>query len=185
MNSIRVKDIMIPLAEYATVSEDATLSEAVVSLEESQKNVEQDRYKHRAVLVLNEGKKVVGKLGQLDIIRALEPKYSRIGNLSETSRFGFSPDFIRSMMDNYQLWRKPLDHICQRASKMKVRDIMYTPKEGEYVSESDTIDQAIHQLVMGHHQSLLVTDEKGNITGILKLTDVFAEISNKIRTCSV
>ena len=43
--------------------------------------------------------------------------------------------------------------------------------------------EAIHQLVMGRHQSLLVTKGK-DIVGILRLTDVFREISNKISSYS-
>jgi hypothetical protein len=38
MKSYSVKDLMVPLSEYATVSEDATLYEAVLSLEEARKN---------------------------------------------------------------------------------------------------------------------------------------------------
>ena len=38
MKSYTVKELMVPLSEYATVSEDATLYEAVLSLEEAQEN---------------------------------------------------------------------------------------------------------------------------------------------------
>ena len=55
MKSIKVKHLMVPLDEYATVDENATLNEAVLALEESQKRFRQDRYKHRAVLVFDKG----------------------------------------------------------------------------------------------------------------------------------
>jgi CBS domain containing-hemolysin-like protein len=35
MKSISVKEIMVPLSEYATVSKDATLYEAILALEEA------------------------------------------------------------------------------------------------------------------------------------------------------
>ncbi len=52
---------------------------------------------------------------------------------------------------------------------------MYSPTEGEYLSENATLDEAIHMLVMGYHQSLLVTRGR-RIVGILRLTDVFATV---------
>ena len=51
MRSIKVKEIMVPLADYATVSQDANLYTAVLALKEAQENFSQDRYRHRAVLV--------------------------------------------------------------------------------------------------------------------------------------
>jgi len=185
MESIIVKDVMVPLAEYATVSEEATLYEAVMALEQAQQNLKQGQDKHRAVLVLNKENQVVGKLSQLDIVRALEPKYDLIGNLRESSRYGFSADFIRSMTHQYDLWRRPLDDICKKAANLKVVDIMYTPKDGEFVNADDSMNHAIHQLVMGHHQSLLVTDPDGKIIGILKLTDVFNIICDRMKACRI
>ena len=61
---------------------------------------------------------------------------------------------------------------------------MYTPAEGEYIKEDATMDQAINQLIIGHHHSLLVT--KGNeIVGILRLADVFMEIVQAIKACEI
>jgi CBS domain-containing protein len=60
---------------------------------------------------------------------------------------------------------------------------MYTPTEGEYVPKDAALDQAIHQLVVGHHQSLLVTGEGREIVGILRLTDVFQEVCGMIKAC--
>ena len=61
---------------------------------------------------------------------------------------------------------------------------MYTPGEGEYVSEEASLEMACHQLVMGHHQSLLVT-RGDDIVGILRLTDVFNAIFLAMKKCSL
>lgn len=184
MKSISVKQLMIPLAEYATVFEDATLYEAVVALEEAQKRFDSERDRHRAILVLGKDNRVVGKLSQWDILKGLEPKYDQIAPLKETSRYGFSPEFIRSMLDSYGLWRKPLEDLCRKGAEMKVGTLMHAPGEGEYIAEDATLDEAIHQLVMGHHQSLLVKSGE-TIVGILRLSDVFREICRMIKTCHI
>jgi len=184
MKTTKVKDLMIPIEEYATVSAEATLHSAVVALGEAQKKFGQDRYKHRAILVYDENKKIVGKLSQLDVIRGIEAGYKKLGDLKGVSRTGFSPELIKSMIERYSLWEEPLEDICRKGAKIKVKDVMYTPSEGEYVREYATLAEAIHQLVIGRHQSLLVTREK-EIVGILRLTDVFTEISDRMKACEI
>jgi CBS-domain-containing membrane protein len=180
-----VKDLMVPLQEYATVNEEASLYAAVLALEEAQKRFHQDRYKHRAILVLDMSGRVAGKLSQLDVLKGLEAGYKKMGDFKGISHTGFSTEFIKSMVDKYDLWKKPLEDICRRSPHIKVKDIMYTPTEGEYVPMDATLDQAIHQLVVGHHQSLLVTKDGKEIVGILRLTDVFQEISERIKECGL
>lgn len=186
-----VKDFMVPLDNYATVSEDATLYDAVIALEEAQKNYVTEAgvhsYPHRAVLVLDKNKAVVGKLSQLDVIKALEPKYQKIissESIARTATSGFSLDFLKDMFKHYGLFGKPLRVLCQKAFSMKVNNFMYSPGEGEFVRDEDTLEVAVHQLIVGSHQSLLVKrDEK--IIGILRLVDVFKEICKTIKACNV
>jgi predicted transcriptional regulator len=177
METIKVDDLMVPLEEYATVSEDATLYEGVMALEKAQEKLDRDRYHylHRAILVLDKNNKVVGKVSQLDVLRALEPKYGQMGDWGTMSRAGFSPQFMRSMLEQYSILHGHLEDICGRAAKLKIKEFMYTPKEGEYIDKGAFLNQAIHQLVMGHHQSLLVTAGE-DIVGILRLTDVFKHV---------
>ena len=184
MKTAKVKDLMVPIEEYATVSAEANLYSAVMALDEAQKRFRQDRYKHRAILVYDEKKRIVGKLSQLDVIRGLEAGYKKLGDLKGLSRSGFSPELIRSMIESYSLWEEPLDDICRKGAKVKVRDVMYTPSEGEYVKEDASLAEAIHQLVIGRHQSLLVTRDKG-IVGILRLTDVFIEVCDRMKACEI
>lgn len=184
MRTITVKDLMIPLSEYATVHEDATLYEAVLALEKAQEQFDPKRHRHRAILVLDGDKKVVGKLSMLDVVKSLEPKYAEMGDIGPLSRGGFSPQFLKSMLERFALWDQPLLDICAKAARVKVKDFMYTPAEGEYVDEKASLGEAVHMLVMGHHQSLLVTRDK-EIVGILRLADLFEEICRSIKTCEL
>lgn len=186
MEIIPVEDLMVPIEEYATVGKDATLYEAVKALEKAQEDFDYKHsfYRHRAILVLHKNGDVLGKISQLDILRALEPKYGDMGDMRYLSRTGFSAHFIKSIMDKYALCDIPLTEMCGRATDLKVTDFMYKPNEGEYIEADAALCEAIHMLVMGDHQSLLVTrDEK--IVGILRLTDVFKEIFQTMLSCKL
>ena len=180
MKAHKIKDLMVPLSEYATVSQDATLKDAVLALEDAQDKFRHKKYLHRAILVLDETGQPIGKMSKWDIIRAIEPRYSEITDSSSLTRFGLNAGFIRSIIESQGLWQKPLDNLCDKASQTYVKDIMYTPAEGEFVDEEASLNAGIHQLVMGHHQSLLVTRGK-EVIGVLRLTDVFTEVCTLIK----
>ncbi len=173
---------MVPLSEYATVHDDATLYQAVLALEKAQEDFDHTRYRHRAVLVLDKKDKVIGKLSQLDVLKALEPKYNDMLNGNGLHRFGFTKAFMTSLLEDYHLFESSMEDICQKAGRQNVKNFMYTPSEGEFVGASTTLDKAIHQLVLGHHQSLLVTEES-EIIGVLRLSDVFAAVYHAMKGC--
>ncbi|MBF0378901.1 MAG: CBS domain-containing protein [Desulfamplus sp.] len=184
MKSYKVKELMVSLSKYATVDEKATLFEAVLALEKAQAAYQGTKYPHRAILVLDANGQVSGKVSQMDVLRALEPKYSEMQETSNLAMYGFSSKFIKSLVNYYNLWDSPLTDLCKKAGEIPVIKFMRKPMEGEYIDESASLDEAIHQLVCGHHQSLLVTkDDK--ITGILRLTDVFDSICTAMKTCGL
>jgi predicted transcriptional regulator len=181
MKSVKVSDLMVPLSEYATVQKSATLHEAVLALEKAQEEFDHTKYRHRGILIMD-GDKVVGKLGQIDVLRALEPKYREMQHQEGIARYGFTKTFIQSMLKHYHLWDAPLKDICQKAGDTVVGTLIPPLAESEKAEEDATLDEAIHQLVLGQHQSLLVTRE-GEITGILRLTDVFAAVFHTMKEC--
>jgi hypothetical protein len=182
MKTIKVRDWMVPLDEYATVPADATLHEAVLALECARERFDAKVYRHEAALVLEKGGRVIGKLSQLDVLRCLEPKYAELGDVKKISGYGLSAEFLRSMIDRYDLWKTQLDDICRSAGRVRVGDITRSPMDGEYIEAEASMNQGFHQLIIGHHQSLMVTSE-GETVGILLLTDVFQKVGEKIKAC--
>lgn len=184
MKSMMVKELMVPLSEYATVSKDASLYEAVLALESAVAAFDPARHRHRAILIYDEHGRIVGKIGQIDVLRALEPGYEELVKSDSFTRLGLSPMYQKSMIEQYRLWHKPLNDLCRKAAELTVESFMHKPTPGEYVDENTSLNEAVHQLIMGRHQSLLVTREK-EIVGILRLSDVFMEIVERIKACKL
>jgi len=186
MEKTAVRSFMVPLSEYATVSQDATLFEAVLALEKAQQTMDRDRspYLHRAVLVLDEKNAVLGKVGQLDVLRALEPRVTHMEEGKAVSRAGFSPELLHSVAQEYALLNKPLRDLCTKAANAKVREFMHTPEEAEFIDENAELGVAVNALVMGGYQSLLVRAGE-RIVGILRLTDVFTFVSGAVKSCDL
>jgi len=179
-----VKEIMVPLSEYATVQEGSTLFDAVLALEKAQEEFDHTKYKHRGVLILDKKKRVVGKLGQLDVLRALEPKDENPGQVTELSQFGFSANFIHKLRTRHRMTAAPLKDLCSKASQLKVEDFMQAPSEGEFIEQEASLEMAVMQLVQGHHLSLLVTRNR-EIIGILRMTDAFAAVFHTMKECEL
>jgi CBS domain containing-hemolysin-like protein len=177
-----VKDIMVPLQEYATVSLEATLREAVEALKKSQADFDQAKYRHRAVLIFDQNQVIVGKVNFLSILRALEPKYDEMLSDRGPLHLGFTRKFQKAMFESLKLWEDPLEHVCQKAAEIKVKNFMVTPGENEMIEPEAPLGEAIHQLVIGHHQSLLVARDK-KVVGILRLADAFQVVADNILAC--
>ena len=99
-----VKDLMVPLEHYATVTEDATLYDTIVELEKSQEAHCKPHRRHLSVLVVDSGGEVVGKVSLWDALRALDVVESIAQDGDDLSRFGFNPELVRSMMVSHRVW---------------------------------------------------------------------------------
>ncbi|MFH1862335.1 MAG: CBS domain-containing protein [bacterium] len=174
----QVKEIMLPLDDYAVVSENATMMDALEALEAAQKKLPPGRQPHRAILVVNADGHIIGKVGHLAFLRGLEPKYGKIGDLGILSQVGLSSDFINSMMDNLNLWKESFADYVARAKTTKVKDIMHSVEES--ISEEAPFSEAIHKIIMYQTLSLLVT-RKDKVVGILRLSDLFTYITEYLK----
>ena len=177
MKTKLVKDLMIPADLYPTIDEDATMLEAVVALRKAQENVPPGQQPFRAVLVVNKQKKIVGKIGHLSFLKALEPKYNQVFDIDKLTRANMSSMYLETMLGHYNLWDDSADNICQIAKSSLARDIMQPVIEN--IDENEPLLKAIHRIIMWQSLSVLVT--RGNeIVGILRLSDVYDEVENFI-----
>jgi CBS domain-containing protein len=180
MENHRVKDLMVPISEYATVVVGTSLIDAVKALEKAQETYTTSKYQHRAIIVLDEEGRIVGKISQLRALKAIEPDFQANTDIEQLKGFHFSDQYISQLRDLYRYRGKVMSKDSLRAASVKkVEEFMQTPSPGEYVAEDCSLDTAIHRLVAGTHLSLLVTrDEK--IVGILRISDVFAAVFHKM-----
>lgn len=166
---------MVPLSEYATVRVGCTLLDAVLALEKAQEEFNHAMYKHRAILILDDQDKVIGKLNHLDALRPLIPEHRWTHSTEDLNRFGFSNQFIRHLHHNHSQQTIPLEELCKNGGNFMVEDYMCAPQEEEFINYKASLSTAIHQMVQENLRSLLVT-RNGDITGILRLTDLFSAV---------
>jgi CBS domain-containing protein len=181
MNNKLVRDLMVLLDDYAVVDQDASLLDAVKALEKSQKNLPPQRQPHRAVLVVDEKRNVIGKIGQLAFLRALEPKYKIIKDFDKLAKAGVSGEFVSSMMEHFRLFEEGLDDLYRKARGILARDVMHPVEES--IDENATLSEAVHKIVIYQTLSILVTKDK-KVIGLLRLSDLFDEVIRNIKNSS-
>jgi len=178
METKLVKDLMLPLADYATIGSDRTIREALAALSKAQLGLTNDRHHHRAVLVLDDRGTVVGKLTHRAILRAIQPRVFNDDDVDNLARSGLSVDFIQTLADKHPV-RGSFRHMCKLAGQVRVRDAMVPVEES--IEEEAALVSAIGQMSNQNVQSLLVT-RRGVVVGILRLSDVFEEVADLIRS---
>lgn len=174
---------MLSLDEYATIGEACTIAEALVALSKAQLGLTYSRHHHRAILVLDEAGRVVGKLTHFTILRALEPDLLGPNGAESLERAGLDPSFIEALRAHLHRvgGELSLRALCHAAGKIRVRDAMVPA--GERIAGQAPLPEAIRSMVAARCQSLLVV-ERNEVTGIIRLSDLFEEVADMIRADS-
>ena len=181
MDKIQVKEIMIPILNYVTVQKENSLVEVLQSLEQARKS--ENEHAHRDAIVVDANGVFIGKLTMIDVFRALEPNYRKVEQKHEKGTL--SAEWVMKAAKDFNLWIEPAQTICERGSRLKVADVMHTPEKMEYIKETDTLSNALHLYVMGIHQPLIVKNEDGKVTGVLRFGDVFEAVRKQLLNCSI
>lgn len=185
MKDFTIKNLILPISEYATVPLGTTLFDAIVALEQAQEKFYHGKYQHRAILVMDEEKKIVGRISQHRILKAIEVGDDFSKDLNTLKTFNFSDTYIENIRETIRLDTKVFTQkSLKKAASKKVEEFMQKPTPDEYVAESSPLDTAVHKLVNGNHLSLLVT--KGEkIIGVLRMADVFTAACNKMKALDI
>ncbi len=167
MIASQVREIMVPLEEYPTVQEDATLRDAFASLRAGREAGR--RYRH--VLVLNEREQLIGLIGMHDLLHGLFPDYLRAG---EKHHFEGAESDVASLAS---IWRDTCLEQCPLAANKPVRDFMGPIKATIAIDAPITL--AAYLLVTLGASMLPVLD--GNrVVGTCRMTDVFNEAAKAV-----
>ena len=187
MHAYKLRELMVPVENYATISVDASILDGILALKEAQRREfldDPERHRDRAVLVQDAHGQIIGKLSMWSIIGCLEPNYEHVkGGVASSkaaSRVGSAREVIDEMMQSAHLWRSRLRSIADETAHLKIRDLLHEPRQKEIIDEDASLEKAIHQLVAGHFMSLLVT-RGDRIVGLLRLVDVFEAVCRAIR----
>lgn len=171
MKETKVKDLMIPLEKYTVVPEGATLMEVFLALEGALKGsqkIDPAEARDFAVVVLNQDRRVVGRLAVWDVLQGLEPQArKRVDPLA--------------MVEGYDAWDRPLQHLASKAQNLRARDLVKALQKNEYINEEAGLNEAVRRLVDNRYLSLIAT-RGSNTVGILRVVDVFMYLCEELRS---
>jgi CBS domain-containing protein len=168
----KVRDLMIPVAEYATVPAHATVAEAVAVLRSSLCGPTGEYHGHRSVLVLDEAGRPLGLLGFRDLLRAIEPRYLA----PEKSRLPV--DWNGRVPEVF--WEGMFTERVLAEAQKKVREIL-PARELLTVEADDPLVRAAH-LMLCHNVDTIPVLEEGRVVGVIRIHEVFLAIADTVVT---
>ncbi len=175
-----IKRLMLPLEEYAIVDQNTSVWDALMTLDRAQASVPQGRAPHRAILVRNQKGDFVGKVGAHAVMRAMLPHRQQLFDHKWTRQSGLSDELVETTLHHMDMLEQDLPDLCERSRHMKVKDLVLT--ETAMIQLNSSLADVFRSFTEHHALSLLVTS--GNeVIGILRLADVFDEITEYIKTC--
>jgi CBS domain-containing protein len=158
------KDMMIPLEDYPHIPYWFTLRQAMAIVREAAVKFE-GSFEPRAVLVFDEKYQLMGILTLRDIITGLEPKF-----LQETGLIKMDPSLTVLMGDFF-------GPKMQEQSHRVVSEVMGPIKVT--VNGEDPITKPLY-LMVKENLGLVPVVQGGKVAGILRLSDLFGEISRVV-----
>ncbi|MCP4566747.1 MAG: CBS domain-containing protein [FCB group bacterium] len=182
MNASSVRDIMVPLSEYPIVDSSATVFDAVIRLDESRRSLDPGRQPYQAALVADKSGKIVGKIGQLAFLRALEPRIHIVEDQDTLDKAGVSESIMQTALDHLEIFHRSFSDMCLGAAAVPVCSIMHPIRE--HIDVSAPISEVIHQMGVWQTLSVLVMQE-GRPVGLVRLSDICDEVTKQMRQTAI
>ena len=171
-------DLMVPIDQYPILDSSATVIDAVIRLDESRRNSDQGRQPYQAVLIADKNGNIIGKLGQLALLRALEPRSVVVDDQNTLKKAGVSNSIMEAALSHYRVLQGELSEMCHGAAALPVRFVMIPFKE--HVNVDTPIHAVIHQILAWQTLSVLVTREDRPV-GLIRLSDLCDEVMKQMR----
>lgn len=168
-NSKVARDVMIGIFEYPHVPYWFSISQAIRIVKVSFLSTK--KYPDPlAILVFDEKYNLMGTLTLKDILRGLEPSFLKPSEKAQ----GLKEDESALSL----IWDKLFDQSSKELAEKPVSEIMVPAKH--FVEPGDPLTKAAY--LMLHHDLILlpVLEDKKKFVGLVRMIEVFDEISNAI-----
>jgi len=173
----KVRERMIPISNYSTVTLDATLQEAVLSLRKSYCELESGMCTEagpRTVLVLDEKGNLAGILDFRSFLKTLIPELA--GGLSaKLAALGVSMTFAQADASNLDESRLGFNARVVKNAETSVRDIMLKIR-GTIDADASLMDGL--KEIFRNKISVLPVCESDKLVGVLRDTDLFLAVTD-------
>jgi len=177
----KVKDIMIPIAEYERVDVEAQLCDALSILKRNYEKAKSGTPDHfyKTLFVTDRSGKIVGRNSMYDLIRGLVPESSKQietphgEGYVRSSRVWEVEERAAGLAERLGWLTRSFADLVKQEARKKVKDIM-GPVQA-ILKEEDTINQAIYLMFKENVRQPLVV-RKGEIVGVVNLMRVFSEL---------
>lgn len=172
----KVKDVMVPLSEYAVVAAGSSLKEAALSLRKQYCQVEEGKCTeagHRSVLVLDEAGKLVGALDFRSILRVMIPEIA--GDLgTRLSSVEVSVTFAQADAADLDEAQSSFRARAIKNAEVRVGDVMLKIR-GTISADADLLE-ALKQIYRSKVHMLPVY-EGSRLTGVVRDSDLFLVVA--------
>jgi CheY-like chemotaxis protein len=163
----RVGDVMIPIADYTTVTADDTVASAISQLRESFGcKASTDSIMetgHRSLLVVGREGDVEGVVAITDLLDAIMPRYLTVPKPTLADSIQYSPMF----------WVGMFTREVKAVASTRVRDVMSeTPPA---IASDATLMEAAYVMVQRGARRLVV-ERAGRIVGVVREQELFFEM---------
>ena len=167
-----LREVMIPIEEYTTLTQESTVKEAIDKLRESfYAKVSTSRIMetgHRSILVVDDRGEIMGILAIIDLLRAVMPAYLDAPKPATADNIQYSPLFWNNMFQREVL----------RLSGKKIKNVM-SPAPRTIDADANLMEAAYTMIT--HNKRRLTIIDSGKVIGIIREQDLFFEIDRILR----
>jgi predicted transcriptional regulator len=177
----KVKDIMVPIADYVKIDAEAPLCEALQHLKryDEGKTTGAGGPGHKTLIVTDASGNIVGKLSLYDLIKGLVPEPAKEVSLSRkfsslvSSRALEVADEVGEMQKRFAWLHSTFQDLVKNEAHKKIKDVM-SPLH-PLLEEEDPINKAIFIMFKEDIRQPMVT-RAGEIVGVINLMTIFPEL---------
>lgn len=165
---------MIPVDQYPSVRDNATLREAIATMEGAELEVDLKKSLPRVLLVFDGIDVLVGYVRRRDIMRGLEPNFLASQPLEHRQQMfdvSFDPNLLELSFDR-------IVKGVRTQAERPVSDVM-RPFEA-ILDADDHVMKAVYEMV-SLNVSLLPVLHAGDLVGVIRSVDVFRELADLVR----